>query len=146
MASDTLDDVKTLHTHAIDARHGYEEALEDAEGRGMTPLFRDMIALHERNAEELASVLAGLGQVPDDKGSFMSTVHRTVISIRSLFGGLDASVLPGLVDGEKRNLASYDNILGRDAFEADVRGVLERQRGRIHAAVLSMEAMEAARG
>ncbi len=72
----------------------------------------------------------------------MSTVHRTVISIRALFGGLDASVLPGLVDGEKRNLSSYDKILERDAFEPDVRAVLERQRERIHAAIVGMEAME----
>ncbi len=117
MSTDILDDLKTLHTHAIDARHGYEEALHDAEGRGMTPLFREMIALHTTNAGELASVLARFGELPDESGSFMSTVHRTIISLRSLFGGLDASVLPGLVDGEKRNVSAYVKVLTRQDFE-----------------------------
>ncbi len=53
-----LDHLKSLHTAAIDARNGYREALEDAEGKGMTPLFRDMIALHERHAAALAGELA----------------------------------------------------------------------------------------
>ena len=34
------DALKTLHTSLIDSRNGYEEALEDAEGKGLTPLFR----------------------------------------------------------------------------------------------------------
>ena len=44
MSETVVADLKSLHTAAIDARHGYEEALKDAEGHGMTPLFRDMIS------------------------------------------------------------------------------------------------------
>jgi uncharacterized protein (TIGR02284 family) len=143
MSTDILDDLKTLHTHAIDARHGYEEALQDAEGRGMTPLFREMIALHDTNAGELASVLARFGELPDESGSFMSTIHRTIISLRSLFGGLDESVLPGLVDGEKRNVSAYVKALTRQDFEPEVRVLLEQQKHRLDAAILSMDAMEA---
>ena len=72
MDSATLDHLKSLHTSAIDARNGYQEALEDAEGKGMTPLFRDMIALHEGNAAELARELTKANEIPDDKGSFMT--------------------------------------------------------------------------
>ena len=54
MDDTTRDHLKTLHTAAIDARNGYHEALEDAGGqdkyKGMTPLFRDMVALHQRHA------------------------------------------------------------------------------------------------
>ena len=112
MDSDTLDHLKSLHTNAIDARNGYQEALEDAEGKGMTPLFRDMIALHEGNAAELARELTKANEIPDDKGSFMTMVHKTIMDVRSLFDGLDESVLPGLIDGEKRNVSKYD-----DAFK-----------------------------
>jgi hypothetical protein len=59
--NDTLGRLKSLHTSAIDARNGYQEALDDTEGKGMTPLFRDMIALHESNADELARELAEAG-------------------------------------------------------------------------------------
>lgn len=109
--ADHIDHMKSLHTTVVDARNGYEEALKDAEGKGMTPLFQEMIALHQSHAVALAADLTRHGQEVDDSGSFLSTVHRTVISIRSLFGGLDASVLPGLIDGEERLLSYYDEAL-----------------------------------
>lgn len=141
MADDIFEEMKTLHTNAVDARHGYEEARDDAEGRGMTPLFREMIALHATNAEELAAALSGSGIVPDENGSFMSTVHRTVISIRSIFGGLDESVLPGLIDGETRNRSAYDNTLERTDVSVQQRSMLETQRLRIDTAITRMEAL-----
>jgi uncharacterized protein (TIGR02284 family) len=144
MADDIYDELKTLHTNAIDARHGYEEALEDAEGRGMTPLFREMITLHSTNAEELAALLSSAGQYPDQDGSFMSTIHRTVISIRALFGGLDASVLPGLIDGEHRNVKAYTKILDRHNLPAEAQTLAETQRNRLNAAITKMESLKPA--
>ena len=41
----------------IDSRNGYEEALKDAEGRGLTSLFREMIALRNGDADEIAARL-----------------------------------------------------------------------------------------
>jgi uncharacterized protein (TIGR02284 family) len=143
MAADTIDDLKTLHTHAVDARNGYEEALHDAEGRGMTPLFQDMIALHTTNADELSALLARLGQQPDQNGSFMTTIHRTIMRVRSLFGGLDASVVPGLIDGEKRNVSRYAETLENQDISADVRVLLAKQRHRIEAAIVAMDGVKA---
>jgi uncharacterized protein (TIGR02284 family) len=141
MSNDMSDELKTLHTNAIDACHGYEEALNDAEGRGMTPLFRDMIALHTTNAEDLASILSRSGHLPDQTGSFMSTVHRVVISLRALFGGLDSTILPGLIDGETRNTKSYDQALERTDGSPELRGLLEKQRRRIEDAIMRMESL-----
>ena len=70
-----------------------------------------MIALHQTHSEALAADLKRHGEEVDDSGSFLSTIHRTVISIRALFGGLDESVLPGLIDGEERLLEYYDEAL-----------------------------------
>jgi uncharacterized protein (TIGR02284 family) len=143
MDKETQDHIESLHTRAIDACNGYEEALEDAEGRGLTPLFREMIALHTHNADELAAELANNGQASSGGGSFMSTIHRTIMSIRSLFGGLDESILPGLIDGETRNLSRYDDALAAPALPADMRSLLQRQRDRIEAAVTRMQAAKA---
>lgn len=136
METQTLDELKKLHTAAIDARNGYEEALEDAEGRGLTQLFRQMISLHTTNADELARALTSAGEQADDDGSFMSTVHRAIMGIRGLFGGLDASVLPGLIDGEKRNLKRYDEALASAPTQDPL---LRSQRERIAAKVQEME-------
>jgi hypothetical protein len=46
LVNEALDYLNSLHTGAIDARNGYQEALKDAVGKGMTPLFRNMMALH----------------------------------------------------------------------------------------------------
>jgi uncharacterized protein (TIGR02284 family) len=131
LGSDTLDHLKWLHTSAIDARNGYQEALEDAEGKGMTPLFRDMIALHERNAAELARELTKSNEIPDDKRSFMTIVHKTIMDVRSLFDGPDESVLPGLIDGEKRNVSKYDDVLKDGKMPTDISFLLRSQRSKI---------------
>lgn len=144
MDSEILDQLKSLHTSAVDARNGYQEALEDAEGKVMTPLFRDMIALHEGNAGELARELTKANEVPDDKGSFMSVVHKTIMDVRSLFNGLDESVLPGLIDGEKRNVSKYDDALKDAKPTADLAALLNVQRGKIAQKIAQMETQKAA--
>jgi len=142
--ADILDQLKSLHTSAIDARNGYREALEDAEGKGMTPLFRDMIALHEGNAAELARELTRSNGIPDEDGSFMSTVHKTIMDVRSLFNGLDESVLPGLIDGEKRNVTKYDDALKKVGPATNVINLLTAQRGKIAQKIALMETQKAA--
>jgi uncharacterized protein (TIGR02284 family) len=111
MTNDILDHLKSLHTCAIDARNGYQEALKQADGKGMTPLFREMMELHERNAAELARALARDNEVADEEGSFMTVVHQTIMDVRSMFDGLEESVLPGLIEGEKRNVSKYHDAI-----------------------------------
>jgi uncharacterized protein (TIGR02284 family) len=143
--SDILNHLKSLHTNALDARNGYQEALKDAEGKGLTPLFRDMIALHESNAGELARELTKADEIPDDKGSFMTVVHQTIMDVRSVFNGLDESVLPGLIDGEKRNVRKYDDALSEEArTPAYVATLLSAQRDKIAQKIAQMEAQKAA--
>lgn len=134
-----IDHMKSLHTTVVDARKGYEEALKDAEGKGLTPLFQAMIALHGRHANALAADLQHHGERVSDDGSFLSTIHRTVISIRSLFGRLDESILPGLIDGEKRIISHYDEALKE--CPAEERPNLSSQRASLQAKVQEMERM-----
>ncbi|ABD86806.1 ferritin-like domain-containing protein [Rhodopseudomonas palustris] len=143
MDQDLLDHLKTLHTAAIDARNGYQEALEDAEGRGLTGLFNEMIALHEANARELGAELTAAGETPDNDGSFMSIVHRTIMNVRSLFNGLDGSVLPGLIDGEKRNVSKYDDALQTAAAPTSIAALLTSQRSKIQQKIAKMEVEQA---
>ena len=139
MDKEVLDHLKALHTSEIDARNGYEEALEDAEGRGLTPLFRDMFGLHESNADELGRVLIGAGEIASPDGSFMSVIHRTIMNVRSLFDALGDSVLPGLIDGEKRNVEKYDKVLSSAALPGPIGQLLTEQRNRIRERIALME-------
>lgn len=137
-----VDHLKSLHTSAIDARNGYQEALKDAEGKGMTPLFREMIALHQGHADELASELKTLNEMPADKGSFMTLVHETIMDVRSMFNGLDESVLPGLIDGEKRNVSKYDDALKAVGAGSSVVQLLSGQRDEVVQKIAGMEAQK----
>ena len=144
MDSDIVDHLKTLHTSAIDARNGYQEALKDAEGKGMSPLFREMIALHDGNARELARELTKANEIPDDKGSFMTVVHQAIMDVRSLFNGLDESVLPGLIDGEKRNVSKYDDAFDIAKKSPAIATLLSTQRDRIAHKIANMQMQKAA--
>lgn len=141
---DILDHLKALHTSEIDARNGYEKALEDAEGKGMSPLFHDMIALHDDNAAELEGELVKAGEQPDENGSFMTLVHQTIMNVRSLFGGLDGSVLPGLIDGETRNVGKYDNAIKEASGLPAIVSLLSAQRSKIQEMIAVMETQKAA--
>ncbi len=144
MAHTICDRLRSLHTADIDALHGYEEARNDAEGGGMTPLFQELIVAHTKNADELAIELRKSGEpVGADEGSFMSTVNKTIMSVRSLLGGLGESVLPGLIDGEKRIIAHYDDVLGSPDLSEDARALLLRNRARLTAEI---DRLEIARG
>ena len=143
MNNNIVDHLKSLHTSAIDARNGYQEALKEADGKGMTALFRDMVALHDRYADELARELTRANEIPDEKGSFMTVVHETIMDVRSMFNGLDESVLPGLIDGEKRNVSKYDDALKAVGATPNVASLLSRQREGIVEKIAGMESQKA---
>jgi len=144
MTNDILDHLKSLHTSEIDARNGYQEALKQADGKGMTPLFREMMELHERNAAELARALARDDEVADEKGSFMTVVHETIMDLRSMFNGLEESMLPGLIDGEKRNVSKYDGAILTARTRPIIANFLASQRDRIVEKIAAMETQKAA--
>jgi uncharacterized protein (TIGR02284 family) len=139
--SNSIDKLAALHTAAIDARNGYREAEHEAQGKGLTPLFAELEALHQKHADELAQLLMARGQKADQNGSFMSVVHKTIMDVRALFGGLDESVIPGLIDGEQRNVAKYDQAL-KEPEVAEVQDVLGRQKGELSAQINRMLAAQ----
>ncbi len=146
MDNDVSEHLKSLHTGAIDARNGYSEALHDAHVGDLLGLFREMIAIHQKNEDELTVQLRKRGDAADEDGSFMSTVHRTIMDIRSLFGGLDDSVLPGLIDGEERNMDRYTKALAITGLSEEERDLIINQRARLEAALIQMRSRNATAG
>lgn len=135
--TDYRDALSALHTTLVDSRNGYEEALKDAGKSGLVTLFEEMIAMRQQDSVELEPLLLAAGATPDDNGSFMSTVHRTIISFQSMLTDLDESVLPGFIDGERRILGYYDDAISK-AGDPD-REVLQRQRAALAERIEEME-------
>jgi hypothetical protein len=139
---EVADAMKSLHTAEIDAINGYEEARHDAEGGGMTPLFQRLIVLHTKNAADLAVELHRSGVPAGDDGSFMTTVNRTIMGVRSLFGGLGESVVPGLIDGETRNAHRYERALELPALPPSAREACRNNVSRIEEAIAEMRGIK----
>lgn len=131
------DALSSLYTALVDSRNGYEEAAKDAGKTGLVSLYEEMIALRRQSLAELEPLLTKAGITPDKGGSFMSTVHRTIISFQSMLTDLDETVLPGFIDGEKRILKTYDEAIAQSG-DPD-REILTRQRGELVARIAEME-------
>jgi uncharacterized protein (TIGR02284 family) len=139
-AADRIQTLSSLYTALVDSRHGNEGALEDADGQGLSGLFRGMIDVRQGDADEVARELKALGAQRDQHGSFMSTVHRTVIKVRSLVSDIDRSILPSLIDGEERILGYHNDAIG--AVGAPHQRILLAQRQRLEQEIAEMRSFQ----
>jgi len=138
-----VESLKSLHTVLIDAEKGYETALADAEAPAMKAIFEEMAALHAKAHSDVHAILLDKGERPDEGGSFLSVVHKTVISVRSAVKGLDRSSLPSFADGDERLLGYFDRAI-EDAGAADPAvAVLRKDREALVAAIAELKAKAA---
>ena len=137
------DECKALHTALIDAKMGYQEAVEDSDRPELTALFRDMLALRDRHHEELHALLRSGGETPDDSGSFMATVHKTVIGVRAAVTGLDKNSLSSFASGEEQIVDQYDKAI-TEAKGGAGEAILTRQKSELMSKIADMKRMAAA--
>ena len=139
MAADSL---KKLHTALVDSRNGYREAVEDAETPALKYLFAAMVSLKEHDHAELHAGLIRMGENADESGSFMSTVHKAVISVRAAVTGLGTNALSSFVMGEEQIVKEYDEALDENAADPAITATLTRQKQTLLAKIAEMKALE----
>jgi uncharacterized protein (TIGR02284 family) len=143
--TELIDRLKTLHTSLIDARSGYREGLKDAHGKGLTPLFAELVALHGDAADAIAATLKAMGAPVNDRGSLMGTFDRAVMKITSLLTELDDKIIPSLVDGEHKVLHHYDQAIEASSPHNPEYAMLTAQRDALQKKVAEMLAQKAAK-
>jgi uncharacterized protein (TIGR02284 family) len=131
-----------LHTHVIDARNGYAEALDLADRTEMIALFRDLHDMHSGHAGALAMAIIDRGGIPGTDGSFMSIVHKAVLNMRAAITGLETNVLPAIRDGEERMLNAYGEALEAVAGWPQALWLLRKQIAAIEARIRQIDALE----
>ena len=139
MAADSL---KKLHTALVDSRNGYKQAVKDADTLAIKALFIEMVALKEKDHAELHAGLTNLGEKPDESGSFLSTVHKTVISVRSAVTGLGSNALGSFVMGEEQIVKECDEALKECASDPAITATLNRQKETLLGKISQMKSME----
>ena len=137
----TADSLKKLHTSLVDNRKGYEKAVEDAEPN-VKSLFSEMAAMKERDHTELHAGLTRLGEKPDESGSFMATVHKTVIGVRAATTGLGTNSFSSFVMGEKQVVEEYDRAIEECSSDRELVDILTRQRQTLLAKIAEIERRE----
>ena len=109
-ADESLEALVGLHTISVDTLHGFQKMSEKAE-----PEFRPVVdrfcAVHIRHAARLDTMVREMGGIPDASGSFMGTVNRAVVGLRSIFDTIDAGVMKNVREGEDRVVAAFNNAL-----------------------------------
>lgn len=121
------DSIVELHRALIDACNGYDEAIKDAQKPDLVALFQRAKLLHEK----AHAILSARGATPDDKESFMSTIHGTVISVCSAIVGLDMGSFSSFAAGEEKMLETYDEAIQSNGDDAPVCIALEQQRSEL---------------
>jgi len=110
-----------------DAVEGYEKMLEKAEP-SFKPTVSDLLSQHRAASREIDVMLLDRGAAVDEDGSFMGAVHKTVVMLRSVVDDVDDGWIPGILDGEKRNLDRYDEAIAETTADSAMQGTLRTHR------------------
>lgn len=136
MAAENL---KRLHTALVDTQSAYELALKDTDDEKVAGICKEMISLRHTDHLELHQALIAGGQEPDDKGSFMSVLHETVIGVRAAISGISRKTLPAFASGEENIVQEYDDALREMSGDPKITEILTRQRQNLLTKIAEMK-------
>jgi uncharacterized protein (TIGR02284 family) len=115
---------------------GFEKAIADIkdENFDLKEIFQGYAAQSRKNAEELAALASGYGEV-ETGTSVSGTVHRAWIDIKSIFGGSDrAGILSEAERGEDAIKKAYQDALNDGELPADALETVRSQSQQINGA------------
>jgi uncharacterized protein (TIGR02284 family) len=130
-ANDSLDALIYLHTASVDTMRGFQKMAEKAEPV-LRPVVEQFCALHTRQVARLDVMVREMGGVPDANGSFMGTVNRAVITLRTLFNDVDTAVMDNIREGEEFVLAAFDRAMQASLPQGHMQA-LTQMRGELSA-------------
>ncbi|MFU8805259.1 MAG: ferritin-like domain-containing protein [Bradymonadaceae bacterium] len=126
---DLINILSDLRETNIDLRKTYETAAENVDDTTLRNKFTQLSEQNQRFATELENEISNLGERPKSDGSFVGTLHRGFMDIRSAFSKND---VPAMIDecirAEKMAIDNYEDALNND-FPANVQTLVSRQYG-----------------
>jgi uncharacterized protein (TIGR02284 family) len=130
--------LQSLHTALVDVREGYRKGIEKADDRELRDMLLTIDGLHAAAHADVHRVLDGRGERPDDDGSLMGTVHKTVITARAAIVGLDEGSLDAFASGEENTLEHYDEAIAEET-DTTVKAMLAKHRAALASGVARMK-------
>ena len=139
-----VDKLKALHTALVDTRAAYELAAEKAESPAVVLVCKQMATLRQKDHAELHQALLAAGETPDENGSFMTTVHETVVSVRAAITGISEKTLPAFISGEEEITKLYDEAVEEAGPNNRTTDILVRQRANLMTKIQEMNRLATA--
>ncbi len=117
-----------------DAERGYASASADVRDIELKRLFHDRSRQRTEFAIALQAMIASLGSVPENQGTFKGAAHRAWIELRrALDGKNDNLIIEECKRGEIASLDTYKRALERAPLSDMPRGARELVGGQIKA-------------
>lgn len=112
--TELTDRIVALRDRLADARKGYAQAADSADEPELGALFQRAEGIHADAIAQIEPLLPD--DAPSEGGTLIGALTEMIVSARSAITG-DASVLPGMLDGQLRVLQACDEA--RRAATAD---------------------------
>jgi uncharacterized protein (TIGR02284 family) len=111
-----------------DGEKGFRTSADNAKDPELKELFRKRADDCARGASELQSLVARLGEKPEDGGSIAGAIHRGWVNIKtSVTANDDLAILEEVERGEDVAKASYRKALDSGDLSPDARSVVQKQ-------------------
>ncbi|SNR13911.1 ferritin-like domain-containing protein [Tenacibaculum jejuense] len=95
-----------------DAEKGYQTAAENVNSDVLTSLFERKAEERKKFGNELKKEIRMFGQMPQDNGSNLGTIHRAWMDTKAFFSlDNDKSILEEAIRGEKAAINEYNEVI-----------------------------------
>lgn len=136
----TLND---LLTRNYDAEKGYTEAGNNVDNRQLRQWMFDNAERRKRFGTELKGIISTLGETPDKGSSFLGTVHRAWMDLKSsMTSNTEEAILEECIRGEEKAVEDYDEVLKELTLPTNIQQTVRKQRDEIHAACQEVKQLE----
>jgi len=139
--SETTTNLNRLIEVCLDGQKGYREAADHIDNADYRHMFSELSQQRARFAVELQTLVASMGEQPEDHSTTRAALHRAMIDVKAaLTGGGMKAVLQEVERGEDIAVDTYEEIVEL-ALPSDAHEVVQRQYAAVKEAHDRMKAL-----
>jgi uncharacterized protein (TIGR02284 family) len=123
-----VDVLRELTEFVNDGKEGYEKAAEESENSQYEALYRELAVQRANFAQELNRLISQYGGKTET--TLKGKLYRQWMDVKAAIAGRDEdAIIDSNIYGEEWALKAYNDALEDTTLPAEVRQVIERQRG-----------------
>ena len=118
-----------------DGQEGFRSAAEDVKSADIKELFSELSMQRQQFADELQTLVLGLGEEAQTSGSFSGVLHHGWMDLKAaITNGDEHTILVECERGEDAAVAAYSDALEHEQLPSNVHYVIKRQYMGVQAA------------